>query len=142
MKNPKKILLVALVLFVMIAAAPLSNFVDVELPDLDLGIKASAGAIPSRGKCGYNVTYTYDYETKKLVISGTGKMDCGSSYSSSPFYSSDIKTLIIEEGVTSIDKYAFHYCKSLVDVSIASSVKTIGNSAFNNCTALKKNSYS
>ena len=68
MKNIKKILSVALVLVMVLTAAPLGGFVGLELPDINWGITASAEELPSSGYCGDNVTYTYDSTTKELVF--------------------------------------------------------------------------
>ena len=86
-------------------------------------------------KCGENLTWTLDDGT--LTISGTGKMDNYSLYDEkAPWYSSRelIRKVIIEEGVTTIGKYALYFCESLTSVIIPNSVTTIGWSAFSGCT--------
>ena len=52
-----------------------------------------------------------------------------------------ITKLVIPEGVTKINGYAFIGCTSLVDVTIPSSVTNIGKIAFDNCTGLRYNIY-
>ena len=139
MKNLKRILSVALVLVMLLTAAPLSGFVGLELPAIDWGIKASAKSVAASGSCGENVTYTYDSETKEVVISGTGPMAShhGNYYNSpSPFCQSDIKTVIIEDGVTTIGQYMFYDCDSLVSISIPNSVISIESYALYDCDAL------
>ena len=91
-KASKKILSVLMVILLVTTAVPLSSFVGIELPAFDLGIRASA--ISSSGKCGDNVTYTYNSSTGELVISGEGPM-YDYSDSSSPFYYSNIKSVVI-----------------------------------------------
>jgi hypothetical protein len=86
------------------------------------------------GKCGENLTWILSEGT--LTISGTGAM---SNYSSSnvPWYSyrNSIKTVIIEDGVTSIGNDAFvgYGYANLTSVTIGNSVTSIGNYAFCEC---------
>ena len=90
------------------------------------------------GSCGYNVTYTFDSSTGTLTIQGSGAMTNYYYSSDIPWlsYKDDIKTVIIEEGVTSIDNYAFDGCGSLTSVTIPNGVTYIGKSAFNGCSGL------
>lgn len=136
MKKIEKMLVSLMVVILLLIAVPLiSNFIELEMPALDLCIKASA--ISSSGKCGDNVTYTYNSTTKKLVISGTGAMAAYGD-NSSPFYNSDIKSLVVEDGVTSIGNNAFYNCTRLTNIIIADSVTSIGGGAFYNCSGLKE----
>lgn len=93
------------------------------------------------GKCGDNVTYSFDKTTGAMVISGTGDMyGWGLDYwFNIPWssYCEDIKTITIEEGVTSIGYTAFSPCINLESVSIANSVTTIDGYAFADCENLK-----
>ena len=85
-----------------------------------------------------NVTATL-YDDGSLVISGTGNMKDWTSSSSAPWYSSyrdKIKSITIEEGVTTIGDDAFRGCSSLTSVVIPDSVTTIGYRAFSSCDAL------
>ncbi len=54
----------------------------------------------------------------------------------SAFYDSKLKKVIFEEGTTLIGSHSFKNCPELVEVTIPYSVKSIGNYAFDNCTAL------
>lgn len=94
--------------------------------------KAEAAYIINSGSCGTGVTYTLDIEGV-LTISGNGAMK-NYYYTSSlnaPWhsYGSQIKTVVISNGVTSIGEYAFYLC-SLTSISIPESVTSIGNYAF------------
>ena len=84
------------------------------------------------GECGTNVTWNLDTSTGLLRISGNGEMCSYSSYDSYPWYSyiSQIKKVVISEGVTSIGEWAFGYCSSLSSIEIPSSVTSIGSSRF------------
>ena len=136
MKNLKKILASLLVVVMVLTAAPLSGFVGFELPDFDFGIKASAKTVSSSGKCGENVTYTYNSETKELVISGNGPMTDYEYSDDSPFYNSNIKSVVIEDGITSIGDYAFYECRNLTSITIPDSIISIGICTFYNCRSL------
>ena len=85
-------------------------------------------------------TYTLDTSAGTLVISGTGAMADYSSSSSVPWnsYRSYVKTVTIEDGVTSIGDYAFSGCYNLTSITFGdnSALTSIGNSAFKSCTSL------
>jgi hypothetical protein len=51
-------------------------------------------------------------------------------------YSSNIKTLVIQQGVTTIGDGAFYNCRDLTSVTIGNSVTTIGTDAFSGCSGL------
>lgn len=111
------------------------------------------------GNCGDNVTYSFDESTGVLTISGTGDMKEWPEDDPPWYGDTRIKTLIIDEGVTSIgarafqgcsnlsnvqlpnslsgiNDYAFYGCSSLTSVTIPNSVKRIDNSAFEGCIRL------
>ena len=71
----------------------------------------SASALGSKGKCGDNVSYTYDKTTGDLVISGSGAM-YNYSNGASPFSGSAIKTVTVKKGITRVGNCAFYSCKS------------------------------
>ena len=78
------------------------------------------------------------YEDGKLTISGTGAMkDYDNGDNRSPVYNnSDVKKIVIEDGVTSVGDYAFRSCNNLTSITIPDSVTSIGNSAFERCIGL------
>ena len=88
------------------------------------------------GKCGDNVYYSIDTAAGVCVISGTGDMknDSLPSPISSSWYS--MRTLIVQEGVTSIDHYAFNGCSRLTDVYLPDTLQSIDSFAFWGCTNL------
>lgn len=94
-------------------------------------ISASAEVVDS-GTCGENLTWTLDGGT--LTISGTGEM-YDYNLTDSPWESSidDIRSLVVEDGVTSIGKYAFLGAYLLTKVSLADSIESIGDAAFKFC---------
>ena len=65
-----------------------------------------------------------------LTVSGTGAMDDYEDYNQTPWYGKNIKTIVIESGVTSIGVYAFAGSEDLESVSIPASVTSIGNFTF------------
>ena len=84
-----------------------------------------------------SVRWHLDTETGILTISGTGDMH-NWGYGSTPYYSyvNYIKSLVIEEGITSIGDYAFIQCTNLESVSLPNSIKSIGDNAFSMCEKL------
>ena len=87
------------------------------------------------GSCGKNVTYSFDSSTGTLTISGTG--DMYDYYNNSPFDSNDsIKSVIIQDGVKSIGRFAFSSCSGITALSIPDSVSSINHGAFIRCSAL------
>ena len=104
------------------------------------GLQITSTALATIGKCGVNVSYTFDESTGKLTISGIGLMNDYDYWpkNSSPFYNqSDIKTVVINTGVTTIGNCLFQNCSSLTSVTIPNSVKSIGEGAFAECVNLK-----
>ena len=83
----------------------------------------------SCGADGDNVKWTLDTETGKLTISGTGDMKAYLGSNQNPWYSykDSIKTVKIENGVTSIGNYAFYDCTSLTSIEIPARDKVASN---------------
>ena len=79
-----------------------------------------------------------------LTISGTGAMDAASDYSAYPWFSvaSNIKTITIGEGVTTIADAAFagtsqiNYYSNVQTASLPTTLAAIGDDAFAYCTGL------
>ena len=89
------------------------------------------------GANGDNVTWTLD-EDGVLTISGTGAMaDFEDAYFMGDYpWGSNLKRIVIEEGVTRIGVYAFANQRQVTEVSIPASVTAIGDYAFDYCVGL------
>ena len=82
-------------------------------------------------------------ETNEMIISGEGAMDdyyygwydiIGRPWEQ---WKSTIESIVIEEGITRIGKYAFSSFDKLQSVSIPDTVTTIGENAFSHCEKLE-----
>ena len=105
-----------------------------------------AAAIVESGYCGgegngYNLTYMIDSDGV-LTISGTGRMADweyqSSKYPHSPWYNrSDIRSIVIEEGVTTIGDGAFSQWNgseniTFISMDLPSTIQSIGTGSFYN----------
>lgn len=108
----------------------------------------SLNAVNYSGKCGgegdgSNITWSFDTDTGLLKFEGTGKM---ANYGPdgafpSPWYDkyeSQIRSVEIGEGITSIGSCAFYKCIYLSSAVIPEGVTTLGDSAFSCCPSLKE----
>lgn len=84
------------------------------------------------GELGDNLTWTLSPDGV-CTISGTGKWSSGFIPDE---YKKSIKSVIIKDGVTSIEKRAFENCSALTSVSIPDSVTFLGNYIFSGCSSL------
>lgn len=89
--------------------------------------------IIASGDCGDNLFWSLDVDGR-LIVSGMGEME----YSPWRDYSKSIKTVIIADGITNIDSYAFSRCSNLTSIVIPNSVCNIGYYAFQECTNLSQ----
>ena len=101
---------------------------------------ALAADIVASGTCGAegdgsNLTWTLDSEGV-LTISGSGDMH--DYVYSSPWHENgnQIRSVLMENGVTGIGNFAFFECISLTSMTIPDSVTCIGNCAFKDCSSL------
>jgi len=95
------------------------------------------------GTCGANLTWELDLNDGTLTISGTGAMyDYNTSDNWVPWFNADdpedtkIKTIIINDGVTTLSDFAFYYCYKATSVSIGNTVTKIGYHGFSFCHQL------
>lgn len=97
------------------------------------------------GGCGDGVEWSLD-DSGTLTISmgeygGTGKMTdyasgAGGDGGGPAWDAAAVRTVVIEEGVTTVGQYAFSGLANLTSVSIPASVTSIGNYAFNSSEQL------
>lgn len=97
---------------------------------------ASADSETVSGTCGDDLTWVLD-DQGTLTIRGTGDMQ-SFGYHGAPWYDkrSDIKKVVLEDGVTNIAESAFQDCSKLATVTIPDSVTCIEYNAFTNCVGL------
>lgn len=73
--------------------------------------------VPTSGKCGENINWTYDAATKKLTLTGTGEMyeiakDIDTFWEEDydyepPFWYCDVEAIVVGEGITKLPNFAF-----------------------------------
>ena len=90
------------------------------------------------GTCGENLTWVLDISTGKLKISGKGEMEKYNYSPNSPWYDDRayIKSIDVENGVTSIGDYAFYNCIYVESVKLPNTLIKIGEYAFYNLKLL------
>lgn len=118
----KKLVSLLLAMLIMFGSATFAGFMT-----MDFSVKAEA---VESGTCGENLTWSLNTDTGELIISGQGDM------TSAPWDVSYVKTVTIQDGVTSICARAFEDCSELTSVTIPNSMLVIGNHAFVNCVSL------
>ena len=131
--------LAALSSAIVMAAATLTYFPSDTLQNIRLEISASAedaSAVTWTKTESDGLTWTL-YEDGTLNISGTGEMRGYNAYSikSPACDNSNIKNVVIEDGITSIGSFAFYGC-SLTNIRIPGSVTSIGKYALDYCMSL------
>ena len=84
---------------------------------------------------GSNLTWTLDSDGL-LTIRGTGAMKDYTYDDAAPWKGAEVKTVVLDNGVTSIGNFAFFFCGSLMDIVIPDSVTSIGDTAFTRCESL------
>ncbi|GHT50762.1 hypothetical protein AGMMS49982_06690 [Bacteroidia bacterium] len=99
-----------------------------------LGTGAANAATGSWTSGSTTVVLTAD---STLTISGTGAMENYSVFAPWDPFRADIKTVVINEGVTTIGEAAFYDCSNITGaLTIPNSVTSIGEVAFYDCSGL------
>lgn len=89
--------------------------------------------------CGETLSWSLDTHTGALTVRGEGEMRGWNEPGKAPWsaHASLIRSVTIENGVTSVGACAFMDCENLVAVTLADSVEKLDYAAFAGCTALK-----
>ena len=128
----------------IISLLPITAMAEDEQEDELVTREAKTPVEPATsGDCGTtesdHVTWSFNSNTGVLTISGNGAMadyaiitENKVMHTTAPWkaYDSDIKSVIIEPGVTKIGSHAFFMCNNLESVSIPEGVTTIEDRAF------------
>ena len=99
---------------------------------------ANSTCLIASGTCGDNLTWELGCDSV-LTISGTGAMTEWQSIRDVPWYDyhySIVKSLVLNEGVTTIGGYAFDNCPLITSINIPNTVTSIGEWAFESCHGL------
>ena len=93
-------------------------------------------AMDNSGQCGSDLTWSYSDGV--LTISGQGPMEDYQNPAAVPWYKyqSQLKQLILSEGLTHIGDYAFYNYENLEHISFSSTLRSIGKQAFRFCLSL------
>ena len=106
-------------------------------------VSVSAKEVVDSGECGAqgdNVTWVL-YDDGELIISGDGDMGNKIYWIQYSYNDPDkvqIKSIVINDGITGIGNGAFSNLQYVTDITIADTVTYIGNSAFSSCNSLEK----
>lgn len=97
-----------------------------------MSLSEDVSAADLSGTAGPNVTWSYDDTTETLTLTGTGTTYAYSSGARPPWVqaSYSVKNVVIEEGISSLGANLFAYDPELESVTLPSTLRTIGESAF------------
>lgn len=105
---------------------------------MSIGMFAGTVVSVDCGKNGNNLVGVLDTEGV-LTITGSGEMK-DFTYGSYPawvsVYAASVKSIVINDGATSIGNNAFRGCENVTSVTIPNGITRIGESAFYNCSSL------
>ena len=105
-----------------------------------MGPAAAAGPeILAQGDCGDSATWALD-SAGTLTISGSWRMKDYDTDGRVPWYPEreSVKRIIVEPGITTVGKHAFHGCVNATSVSLPDSLQKIEQYAFSDCEKLKE----
>lgn len=105
----------------------LQNTVD----KLQLKVDDLTGDIIATGPLGTDIYYVL-YSNGNLLVRGTGEMyDYDIDSNLSPLRgNNDISFVVVSEGITSVGEYLFGNCQNMKRITLPTTLKTIGDSAF------------
>lgn len=85
-----------------------------------------------------DLKWSFDTATGTITISGTGEMPDfdGGTRPWDEFKEWDMKSIVINEGVTSVGNNAFEFIPRVTSISLPSTLKTIGSGAFSGAVSL------
>ena len=111
---------------------------DMAIQSIGLEPKIIVGQNVESGSCGTGVVWSLNNSV--LKISGEGEMDDYVVDAPAPWrsFAQNIKSVVIESGVTKIGEQAFEGCCNMKTIEIPDTVTTLGSAAFYGCSALEK----
>ena len=138
-KKSFRILSFALAILMILSAAPLSGFADIELPSFGAVIADAKSDFLMSGFCGdtanggneKDISWVLS-EDGVLTVTGTGRI-APEAFN----YDLRIKEVIIGDGITNVSSYCFSQCTNLTKVTLGKDVETIESYAFYSCSSLK-----
>lgn len=101
---------------------------------MPISVLAADETPATSGTCTDTITWTYDPKAMTFTLTGTGEIPgtWEDAYNDPKIYT-EVKKLIIGEGITGIDNWVFYdadFCEKLEEISLPSTLTTIGDSAF------------
>lgn len=96
---------------------------------------AGSGSVLYSGSCGSGVSYVL-YDSGALHITGSGAMTDNFTFPFDSGSASPVTSVTVGRGVTHIGAAAFKNFRNLTAVSLSSTVRSLGASAFEQCRAL------
>ena len=94
----------------------------------DAELTGSETEVIGGGQCGDDLTWTL-YEDGLMIVSGTGPMWDYDSENFAPWHE-DVTSVMFDEGVTTVGRYAFGNCRNLTEVIFPSTLANIYDFAF------------